>query len=253
MKHYHGTPIGGKRSAAEDFCERRHLLIPWKRPEDLERAMEYSRGFMVDNSAFSFWTSGEKPNWTEYVKWCRTFARHPRFDFALVPDAIDGSERDNDDLLRIWDRHGWHPVRIAGCPVWHLHESIDRLKKLCGGRWERVAIGSSGEWPNPGVGTWWDRMDEAFDAIVDEDGYPLAHMHGLRMLRSDIIQRYPFASCDSTNAVQNGARTAVQIGTDSSWGQMTIARRIERTMSPSRWLPKSQRQNDLFSLSGEFR
>jgi len=235
VRHYHGTPIGGTRASADEFADGRLVLVPWKRTEDLERAQTLSRGFMVDNSAFSFWNTGEKPNWLEYVKWCRCFARHPRFDFAIVPDAVDGSEKDNNDLLRIWDKHGWHPVKIAGCPVWHLHESLDRLKMLCR-RWDRVALGSSGQWPNPAVGSWWDRMDEAFDVICDEDGFPTAKIHGLRMLRSDIVTRYPFASCDSTNAVQNGTREAKKNHVDTGWGKATIARRMERSQSPSRWV-----------------
>ncbi len=235
MRHYHGTPIGGTRASADEFADGRLLLVPWKRPEDLERAQTLSRGFMVDNSAFSFWSTGEKPNWMDYVKWCRTFARHPRFDFALVPDVIDGTEKDNNDLLRIWDKHGWHPVKIAGCPVWHLHESLERLEMLCR-HWDRVALGSSGQWPTPGVGSWWDRMNEAFDVICDDDGFPRAKIHGLRMLRSDIVTRYPFASCDSTNAVQNGTREAKKNHVDTGWGKATIARRMERSQSPSRWV-----------------
>lgn len=236
MRHYHGTPIGGTRASADEFAERRHILIPWKRPEDLERAMTLSRGFIVDNSAYSFWSTGENPNWMDYINWCRSFARHPRFDFALVPDVINGTEKDNAELISLWDKKAWHPVRIQGCPVWHMHESLDKLKMLCNGRWRHVAIGSSGQWPNPGVGSWWDRMDEAFDVICDDDGYPTAKIHGLRMLRGDIIRRYPFASCDSTNAVQNGLREAMKNGVDSSWGKATIARRMELVQSPSRWV-----------------
>src|SRR5690606_16568915 len=152
----------------------------------------------------------------------RGIARHPRFTFALIPDVIDGTEKDNADLVKMWDKHAWYPVRIEGCPVWHLHESLDRLGRLCA-RWPRVAIGSSGQWPNPGQGDWWDRMDDVFDVIC-EDGFPKAKIHGLRMLSSAIVSRYPFASCDSTNAAQNGPRTANRINTDDLWGKMTNAR-----------------------------
>lgn len=245
MRHYHGTPIGGKRAAADEFAERRLLLVPWRYPQDLKCAMSLSRGFIVDNSAFTFWRTGEKPDWHDYIKWVKGFARCPRFDFALIPDVIDGSEQDNNDLIKLWDKHAWHPVRIRGCPVWHLHESLDRLDKLVQ-RWEQVAIGSSGDWPNPGVGKWWDRMDDAFRVICDGDGYPRARIHGLRMLRSDIIERYPLASADSTNAGQNGSREAEKNGVDTLWGAMTVARRIERAQSPATWkAPAMQRELEL--------
>lgn len=250
MRHYHGTPIGGRRANADQFCDGRFVLIPWIRQEDLERAMAYSRGFMVDNSAFTFWKTqpDAKPQWSEYVKWCRSIARHPRFDFALIPDVIDGSEEDNDDLIAFWDKHAWHPVKIPACTVWHLHESFDRLERLVS-RHERVALGSSGDYATIGTDDWLERMDDAFDVIADDDGYPRAKIHGLRMLRSDVVLRYPFASCDSTNAVQNGAREAKKNCVDALWGQMTIARRIEAVVSPSRWI-RTERQADLFELLG---
>ena len=245
MKHYHGTPIGGTRASADEFSEQRLLLIPWKRPEDLPRALHISRGFMLDNSAFSFWTTGETPDWMDYIKWCRTLVNNPRFDFAIVPDVIDGTEKDNDDLIKLWDKKAYWPIKIIGCPVWHLHESLDRLAKLVR-RWDRVAIGSSGQWATPGVGAWWDRMYDAFDAICDEDGNPQAKIHGLRMLRGDIVSRFPFASCDSTNATQNGAKQGAQNGVDACWGRKTIARRIESVQSPATWVRVEDRQSVLF-------
>lgn len=247
MIHYHGTPLGGTRARGEEFAAGRFLLVPWKRPEDLEMVASVSRGFILDNSAFSFWTSGEKPEWNGYLDWCRTVARNPRFNFALIPDVIDGTEKDNDDLLRIWDRGGHWPIRVEGCAVWHLHESFDRLKMLVQ-RFRWVAMGSSGEWSTPGTDDWRERMDEAFGVICDDDGFPRAKIHGLRMLRSDIVIRYPFASCDSTNAAQNGPREGVKLGTDSLWGSANIARKIEQVQSPSRWCRKKAMQGDLFEM-----
>jgi hypothetical protein len=61
-----------------------------------------------------------------------------------VPDVIDGTEDDNDALLASW------PADIRGVPVYHLHESLDRLDFLCT-RWPTVALGSSGQWPTPGT------------------------------------------------------------------------------------------------------
>lgn len=231
MKHFHGTPISGKRVKVADFIENRFVLIPWKYPSHLYEAMEFSKGFIVDNSAFSFWSSGEKPDWSKYVTWVSEFYRHPRFEFAIIPDVIDGDVDQNNYLIDFWQRVA---KRIPACPVWHLDEEISRLQWLCM-NWERVAIGSSGKWSNPGQSEgWWNRMDEAFNSIC-VNGYPLAKIHGLRMLRKEIVERYPFCSCDSTNAAQNGTREAKKNGVDTSWGSQTVARRIEQTQSPSRF------------------
>jgi len=248
MKHYHGTPLGGKRFDGPSFVRNRFVLVPWKRPEDLEMSLCNARGVMVDNSAFSFWSSGETPDWNEYIKWCAKIARHPRFDFALIPDVIDGTEKDNADLISLWDKKAYHPVYIEGCPVWHLHESFARLEGFRD-RYRRVAIGSSGQYSSPGVGDWWDRMNDVFDILCDEDGFPRTKVHGLRMLASNIVSTYPFASCDSTNAAQNGVRVASQIKADDLWGKQTIAQRIEMIQSPARWDRKATEQGLLFELS----
>lgn len=244
MIHYHGTPIGGKAHESAAFMDGKFVLIPWKNKCDLERAMECSQGFVVDNSAFSFWSTKEKPDWENYVHWVHSFARHPRFHWAIIPDVIDGDERENDELIDQWFRwNGKAALKsgftVSGVPVWHMHESLDRLFRLCH-NYKTVAIGSSGQWPTPGVGGWWDRMDEAFDRIIDEQGYPITKIHGLRMLRRDIIERYPLSSADSTNAAQNGNREGDKIGCGTFWGQMTLARRIEQAQSPSRWAKQAQ-------------
>ena len=90
-------------------------------------------------------------------------------------------------------------------------------------------------------------MHEAFSAIVDEDGFPRAKIHGLRMLRSDIVTAFPFASCDSTNATQNGTRKALQIGAEQPMGSELIAH-LCGVQSPERYTPRREMQLE-FSLT----
>jgi hypothetical protein len=246
MKHFHGTPISGTLVAQAQVLRGRFAFVPWKAPTALAVAMEVCRGFAVDNSAFSFWTNGETPEWPEYIKWVKGFCRHPRFEFAVIPDVIDGGEEENDDLIKQWDKACWHPVRVHGCPVWHLHESLERLERLVNGRYEIVALGSSGEYSNPGTETWSERMNEAFKVIC-ENGEPRCRIHGLRMLRSEIVSAYPFYSCDSTNVAQNGKREALRHKSgDSIWGSEVIAHRIECVQSPERFTPRPT-QRSLFT------
>jgi hypothetical protein len=247
MKHYHGTPISGTEVAQTQVLRGRFALIPWKAPTALEIALEVCRGVVADNSAYSFWASGETPNWGDYITWVKGFARHPRFEFAIIPDVIDGTERDNDLLIRDWDRVCHHPVKVHGCPVWHLHESMNRLVRLTNGRWPIVALGSSGEYANPGSPAWESRMAEAFDVICDEDGYPRVRIHGLRMLADYIVDKYPFYSCDSTNAAQNGARLARKLRRENAtWGCDVLAGQIECVQSPPTWSRCEVTQPGLF-------
>ena len=55
-------------------------------------------------------------------------AGYPNFDCPVSPDVIDGDEAANDALLEEWL---WREiVPQVGAPVWHLHESFERLDWL---------------------------------------------------------------------------------------------------------------------------
>jgi len=146
--------------------------------------------------------------------------RHPGFDFAVIPDVIDGSEKENDDLIDQW------PFGTHGSPVWHVHESIDRLIKLCK-KWPRVCLGSSGEYSSIGKIKWWLRMDEAFAAICDKDHQPITKLHGLRILDPAIFQHIPLKSGDSTNLARNHSGKRA--------GHFIIKQYIEDHNSSCRW------------------
>ena len=227
MIHYHGTPFGGHRVDVARFFQGRHALIPFPRPEDLPAVAEVAQSFILDNGAYSVWRSGKRLDVPGYVSWCADWCRHPGFDWALVPDVIAGTEAENDAMLADWPKH------IPGVPVWHMHESLDRLQRLASG-WATVALGSSGQWPTPGTASWWDRMDEAMSAICDEHGRPPCKLHGLRMLDPDVFTLLPLSSADSTNAAVNAGskdRFGVYLPPTASQRAEVIASRIERCNS----------------------
>lgn len=237
MIHYHGTPIGGALTEAARFLLGRHALVPFSYPRDLELVMETCKSFVIDNGAFTVWKQGGKLDVDGYVRWLRTSTStgcppylHPGFDWALIPDVIGGTAEENDAMLADW------PKDIAGVPVYHLHEPLERAERLAN-EWPVVAIGSSGEWPTPGVPKWWTRMQDVLDVMCDEQGVPKCKLHGLRMMDPAIFTRIPFRSVDSTNAAQNGARNGRVIDEKLSSGQGAIitAMRVEAHNSPSRW------------------
>lgn len=195
---YHGTPFGGDRAGVTRFLSGRHALIPFPRQEDCETAFDVCQTVVFDNGAFTAWKQGEPiTDWSGYYEWCREWCRHPAFAWAIIPDVIDGSEEDNDALLNEWDD------TIDGVPVWHLHESMERLDRLC--QWPRICLGSSGQYGTTGTPRWWKRMIEAMNVITDSDGKPRTRLHGLRMAAGEYTSRFPFASVDSTNVAQNAS------------------------------------------------
>lgn len=209
MIHYHGTPIT-PASAANKTLSGGHAFVSFARPDQLGLVLDVCQSFAVDNGAFSAWKSG-KPivDWSRYYEWVAELHRYPSFDFAVIPDVIDGNEQANDALVEEWPWRGTAKSGWVGSPVWHMHEPIDRLQRLAR-EWQRVCIGSSGKYSAVGDSRWWGRMSEAMKAVCDKNGNPIAKLHGLRMLNVDVFSKLPLSSADSTNIARN-------IGIDSKW------------------------------------
>ena len=126
MIHYHGLPITPATCAVAAISSG-HAFVSFRHPDQLSIALECASSFAVDNGAFSAWRSGNPVSgWNLYYEWVAALHRYPSFDFAVIPDVIDGDEAANDELLAEWP---WSPGPI-GAPVWHLHESLGRLDKL---------------------------------------------------------------------------------------------------------------------------
>lgn len=245
MIHFHGTPIGGSRQDVARFLQGRHALVPFPRQDDMGIVADVCKSFVLDNGAFSIWKRGGALDIPGYMAWVRDWCRHPGFQWALIPDVIDGTEAQNIALVKAWRDSELAPY---GVPVWHMHESVEWLERLCN-NWPIVALGSSGQWSTPGASGWWDRMNVALNAICDEKGRPPCKLHGLRMLDPAVFQHLPLSSADSTNAAVNcGAveRFGMYVPPTSSQRAAVIAERIESFNSASLWIPKAV-QVDLFS------
>lgn len=203
MIRYHGTPLTPVSAMLESF-KGRHAMVSFDRPDQIAEACEVCQSVVLDNGAFSAWKKGERHDFEGYVAWADQWTKHPAVEWCVIPDVIDGNEEDNDALLAAWPlRRDW------SVPVYHFHESMDRLSRLVGS-YSRVALGSSGEFAEIGTPRWWTRMAEIMELCCDTDGLPLIKLHGLRMLDTGIFSRVPLASADSTNVARN-------IGIDSRW------------------------------------
>lgn len=202
--------------------------------DQLSVAIECCQSFAVDNGAFSAWRSGNPvKDWSDFYAWAEECLFIPHCDFAVIPDVIDGDEAANDALLEEWPLPIWF-----GAPVWHMHESLDRLLRLAM-MYPRVCIGSSGEYATVGSQAWWSRISHAMHRICDDRGRPLCKLHGLRMLNPELFTRLPFASADSTNIGRN-------IGIDKKWSgsympptkemrAQVMRSRIEAYNAPACW------------------
>lgn len=229
MIHYHGGPIT-PLEVARTVWTRRHAFISYERPEQVALAAEVCQSFAIDNGAFSVWRRGATMDTAGYVAFVKEWERHPGFDWALIPDSIDGDESENNRLTAEFMAAGGSLSRSV--PVWHLHESFDRLGYLCDA-YPRVALGSSGQWSEVGTLDWWQRMGAAMDAVCDDQGRPPAKLHGLRMLNPTVFSQLPLASADSTNAARNHNRAMYAL--TPAMEALVLVDRIERHASAPRW------------------
>ncbi len=206
MIHYHGLPIN-PQTVAVTAVNGGHAFVTFADPQPLGVAVQVCQSFAVDNGAFSAWKTGRPvQDWRPFYEWAEHCRRIPSCDFAVIPDVIDGDEAANDALLDEWPLPMWF-----GAPVWHMHESLDRLDRLTH-QYPRVCIGSSGEYATVGNEAWWRRINGAMSVACSPDGRPLCKLHGLRMLNPKVFTRLPFASADSTNIARN-------VGIDKHWAK----------------------------------
>lgn len=205
MIHYHGGPITPDTCAVRAW-QGRHAFISYAHAGQIGLASEICQTFALDNGAFSAWKKAGKNviDWAGYYEFVNRWRNHPGFDFAIIPDVIDGGSAENDALIEQWPFD-----KTVGVPVWHMNESDERFIRLCH-EWPRVAIGSCGEYdvksPKKAIG----RLKDIIRHVIDCHGQPITKLHGLRMLNPSIFTKLPLASADSTNVARN-------IGIDKAW------------------------------------
>jgi hypothetical protein len=232
--HYHGGPITPE-TAALRVWKGRHAFISFAHASQLPVASEVCQSFAIDNGAFSTWKKGGKPAWEDYYSFVGRWINHPRFDFAVIPDVIEGTVEENDELLNLWP----HPAHKS-LAVWHTNEPIGRLKTLAK-TWPRVGIGSSGEYDVRSPKKFLQRAKLAISHITDDQGFPWCKLHGLRMLNPEIFTQLPLSSADAVSV-------ALNIGLDKRWKvydprtkegrAQVLVERIEFYNSASRLTPE---------------
>lgn len=204
ITHYHGTPIWGGAGQVLDVAVRDGgAFVSYARPDQLNRCLEVAASVALDNGAFSAWKSGLKIDWNDFYRWLEPYYYNPKVEFFCIPDVVDGGEDDNDKLIDLVP----FEFKSKAAPVWHLHEGLNRLKKLAGES-ERICLGSSGEFAAIRTKRWHARMHEAMISINEVNAN--CKIHGLRMLDGRVLGNYPLTTADSTNLACNVPKTEVK-------------------------------------------
>lgn len=274
--HYHGTPITPNALlmgplAGNCFC------VCYHRPDQLRLALEVGQSVMGDCGAYPAYTALMREvkaraaagnpmdederasrlallqDWTPYYDWCLQIMRKPE-NWVVVPDVIGAGSQEQDRLLAQWP-HG----KRGAAPVYHLDEPPARLFRLLDDGWDKVCIGSTGEfWQIPPVTRSYDPADYPWEARMDDlweeidrrcQRTPLPWIHMLRGMQLS-HGRWGFASVDSSDVGQNHNRLNVEDGSliDCDHEKPSLvaakARRWNAKQTPAHFSrPKSHHQN----------
>lgn len=219
MIHFHGTPITPKHKLLE--MQGRHFCVSHARPDDLKTVLKIGQSLMFDNGAFTAFTKGRPMDKKGYYAWCENHLVAPHW--AVIPDVIGGTEDEQKESLKDWPF-----PNFLSAPVWHLNLSIDYLLFLAD-NYERICLGSAGEFWQLGTRKWTQRMDQAFDALSKRRFMPW--VHGMRML-GQADKRWPLASADSSNIGRHHNELNVS--------PEAMAHRIDAVQTPPRFIPDPQ-------------
>lgn len=201
MIKFYGTPLSPIK-IFEEALTGKNVLIPFPRRDDFNRAVQLCNKIMIDNGAFTFWTKKKAINWEDYYTWVDKVM--DQIDYFIIPDVIDGTEEENDQLIKDFFI-SYSSMKCKAIPVWHIDESFDRLERLMD-TFDYIAFGSSGDFATLGTKEWHARMHEVMGIVCNKRGRPKVKIHMLRCLNPKIFTRYPFYSGDSTNLARNHKR-----------------------------------------------
>lgn len=228
MIHYHGTPITPNAQLLR--MAGRHFCVSYATPYQANTCLQIGQSVMFDNGAFTTYTKGKKFDYEGYYEWLEPKLVHPHW--AVVPDVIDGSLEDQYKMLSTWPRESFGYDHCA--PVFHLHMPITHLYFLCNA-YQKVCLGSSGQYWKIGTPQWTARMDEIFNELAKRYR-KMPWIHGLRML-GQVNGGWPLASADSTNVAQNHWITGCA---------ECKASRVDREQPSQIWKNRNERQETLW-------
>jgi len=212
-----GTPVTPKALfpslAGSSFC------VSHAAPRDLDRAIEFvgeDEILVLDNGAFSHWKKKKGAiDRNKFWSWANAAQARSSQAVAVIPDVIEGSEREN--LLEIsWairEELADFPERTMS--IWHLNESLEFLETQAR-LMNFVGFGSCAEFDvQTKRADYLARIRDASQVLdqveADHNRRPWIHlMRGLGVL-SELTR---FESADSTNIAVNHCRHKAEHGDD---------------------------------------
>jgi hypothetical protein len=212
-----GTPVTPKALfpslAGSSFC------VSHADPRDLGRAIEFvgeDEILVLDNGAFTHWRQGRgaidrKAFWA----WANSAQAMSSQAVAVVPDVIEGSERENIFEISWALREGLADYPERTMSIWHLNESLEFLETQAR-LMNFVGFGSCAEFDvQRKRADYLARIREASEVLdqVERDYNRRPWIHLMRGL-GIFGELTRFESADSTNIAVNHSRYKSEHGDD---------------------------------------
>jgi hypothetical protein len=209
-----------------------HILESWHyvgKQSFVDHMRNNKAQIFLDSGAFSAYTLGVKLSVEEYCDYIYRNWDIIRGDgrsmMASVLDGIGDPEetwRNQHEMERIFkEKHrvDWKPL-----PCFHAGEPEHFLESYVK-NYEYITLGGMVGSSTQSLAVWLDRMWENY--LTDGSGRPRCKVHGFGITSRPLMERYPWASCDSSSWIQSAAFGAIET---PAWGPMTVSEK-----SPSRF------------------
>lgn len=152
----------------------------------------------LDSGAFSSFSLGVEVNIEAYAEWVKE--NQDSILMASVLDAI------GDPVGTFHNQQTLERLGAEVLPCFHYGEPPD-LCEYYVRNYEYITIGGMVPIPNNKLKVW---LDEIWDRILtDRDGYSRIKIHGFGLTSRELMDRYPWYSCDSSSWVQAAANGSI--------------------------------------------
>lgn len=154
----------------------------------------------IDSGAFSAWTLGAKidlPAYCDYIKRNIDIIRVE--DGVLMASVLDGIG----DPLETWqNQRRMEELGAKPLPCFHAGED-ERYLEWYIQNYSYITLGGMVGSSSKQLAIWLDRIWDRY--LVDGSGRPRLKVHGFGITAVPLMERYPWASCDSSSWIQSAA------------------------------------------------
>jgi hypothetical protein len=175
----------------------------------------------IDSGAYSAFTLGVKIDLSVYCEYIKRNSDIIRVEdgvrMASVLDGIGDPLQTYRNQLEM-ELRGAKPL-----PCFHAGEDEQYLEHYVS-QYEYITLGGMVGSSTKALAKWLDRIWEKY--LTDGSGYPRLKVHGFGITSRELMQRYPWHSCDSSSWIQSAAFGAIET---PEWGPISVSDK-----SPSR-------------------